>query len=87
MAEVVTPTMRFVMVTVGILMIVVAAAMAIWAFFTSPFTQATTVADSFVNTLNVIAYLAIKLGFVVVVIYAGAVLLGKAAQFQKVDRE
>lgn len=87
MSEMLNPSIRFTMVAVGIALIVVGAGLAAWAFFTSPFSKATSVSDSFVNTLNVITYLAVKLGFVSVVIWAGSVLLGRAAQIEKAEKE
>lgn len=87
MSEILSPSLRFAMISVGIALIVIGAALAAWAFFTSPFSKAASVSDSFVNTLNVITYLVVKLGFLSVVVWAGSVLLSRAAQIEKAERE
>ncbi|MGC8505581.1 MAG: hypothetical protein ACP5NK_02595 [Thermoplasmata archaeon] len=77
------------MISLGVALVLLGVLLALYEFMNvtvSP-TTSPSLSTSFADVLNVAAYMLIKIGFLAVIMWGGSLLIGKALQMTKIERE
>lgn len=77
------------MISLGVALVLLGVFLALYEFMNvtvSP-TASSSLSTSFADVLNVAAYMLVKIGFLAVIVWGGSLLIGKALQMTKIERE
>ena len=77
------------MISLGVALVLLGVLLALYEFMNvtvSP-TTSSSLSTSFADVLNVAAYMLVKIGFLAVIVWGGSLLIGKALQMTKIERE
>jgi hypothetical protein len=77
------------MISLGVALVLLGVFLALYEFMNvtvSP-TTSSSLSTSFADVLNVAAYMLVKIGFLAVIVWGGSLLIGKALQMTKIERE
>ncbi|MCL4327517.1 MAG: hypothetical protein M1149_04350 [Candidatus Thermoplasmatota archaeon] len=77
------------MISLGVALVLLGVLLALYEFMNvtvSP-TASSSLSTSFADVLNVAAYMLVKIGFLAVIVWGGSLLIGKALQMTKIERE
>ena len=77
------------MISLGVALVLLGVLLALYEFMNvtvSP-TTSSSLSTSFADVLNVAAYMLVKIGFLVVIVWGGSLLIEKALQMTKIERE